>query len=161
MMRKIVIGLAAIAIATAGSTLSASALQGKRTSHGGAMTKSSSLAKRSFGPRAYGFEGRGYEGRRYGGYEGRGYEGRYGYPRPYGHRYYREYGSYGSPCWSRIWTPEGWQRQWVCGHPYRYGEYRYGPHYRGYRYGYGEHRYGRPYDRYRYGESRGPYYGRK
>ncbi len=153
MMRKIAIGLAAIAIVTGGSTLSASALQGKRISHGPAMTKGSpakgSLAKRSFGPRAYAFEGRPYEGRKYGEYEGRRYEGRgyerYGYPRPYGHRHYREYGSYGGPCWSRVWTPQGWQRQWVCGHPYRYGEYRYGPHYRGYR----------------YGESRGPYYGRK
>jgi hypothetical protein len=85
------------------------------------------------GPRAYGFH---HE--RFDRYRHRPYY-RYGY-RPY----YKYSGGYGGSCWTRVWTPDGWRRQWVCG----YGRPSYG-----YRY------YHRPYYGYRYGQYRRPYYG--
>jgi hypothetical protein len=165
MVRKIAIGLAAAAIATAGSTLSASAIHGAaggglRAGAAGGPHVSASYGRPSMaghgyakGPRAYAFEGRGRDyrsgyGRPHYGYRYdhyRRYPYRYGYSRPY---------AYGGSCWTRMWTPYGWQSKYVCGyeHPsygYRHGYerpyYRYG-HYRpfyGHRYGGYGHPYGR------------------
>jgi hypothetical protein len=118
MMRRIAIGLAAALIATGGATLTADAHGGgyhggSHYSHGGHYMKG--------GPR-------GEYGHRY------GYKYR---PEWRHHRYEPHWGGYyerrhygGGSCWRSVWTPDGWQRQWVCGggygrHPYgAYGYYR-------------------------------------
>ena len=158
MLRKIVISLAAAALVTGASTLSASAghsgggsgMQGGggpgMGMHGGG---GSGMQRGTFGgshfggggPRVYGFHGdrHGYGER----FEHRPYYG-YGYRERYEHRpYYRDryyrYGGYGGgSCWSRVWTPDGWSRRWVCG----YERPSYGHRYGSERPSYG-HRYGR------------------
>ncbi len=69
MIRKIAIGLVAAAIATAGSTLSASIRFGP-------------------GPRVFGFHGRGFGHRRFGEFGHR----RFGFGREFGHRRFGEFG---------------------------------------------------------------------
>ena len=131
MMRKIAIGLAAAVIATGAATLGASAYQGGGGHYGsmghyGGGYKGGMSKGGMYRPSHYGF-------RQYGEYR---HGPRYGY-RPY---YSGGYG-YGGSCWRSVWTPDGWQRRYVCGErPY----YRYGGYYRhggGYRPG--GHWYGR------------------
>lgn len=137
MMRKVLIGLAAVALATGVSTLNASAHHGGGGSamsmHGGGPYVSKGSKLRSAGPRhfkeprAYGF-----------------HRERFGYGERYRHRPHYRYGyrgGYGGSCWTSVWTPDGWRSQWVCGpsrpyYGYRYGHYHrpfYGPRYGHYR----------------------------
>src|SRR5947209_2089990 len=153
MMRKIVIGLAAAAIAMGGSTFGASATKGGGgggphggggpVMGGGPHGGGGGPGYRMGGSRAYAFHGRGYEHR----YDYRR-PYRYDYRRPYRYGYYKTYPSYGGSCWR--WTPEG--RVWVCGYERPYYGYRYSydrPYYR-----YGHYR---PYGG--YGGHHGPSYG--
>jgi hypothetical protein len=110
MLRKIAIGLAAVAIATGGATLSASAMRGGGGGHGGG-----------------GMHG-GMHGGMVGGFHGG--SGRYAMAGRYRHDHWRGRGgyggySYGGSCWR--------DGVWVCPGGGYYGPsyYRYGGYYRG------------------------------
>jgi hypothetical protein len=124
MMRKIAIALAAVAVVTAGSTLSASAMHG---GHGG-----------GFGGGHFGGFGGGHFGGHFGGFghphmagpamiHGNHFVGnRFAFRdrgRFFHHRFFRNrfaflgvgfpYGYYDS-CYTRVWTPWGWRWRYAC-----------------------------------------------
>ena len=113
MMRNIVTGLAAAAIATAASTLSASAIHG---GFGGGF------ARPAFGGGGFGrpaFGGGGFMGARAFAFRGN----RFAFHRPFFRNRFAfftaaapfAYSSYAySSCYSKVWTPWGWRWRWVC-----------------------------------------------
>jgi hypothetical protein len=133
MMRKIAIGLAAVVISTAGSTLSASAIHGGGGGHdgkgggghGGGFVHGGGGGHGHLGPHTFGMHKPPFKHhknisydiriRSYTRYGGGGYRGGGSY----------RSGSYGGgSCWTRVWTPEGWRSRNVCGHgrpSYEYG----------------------------------------
>jgi hypothetical protein len=133
MIRKIAIGLAATVIATGAATMSASAAHGGPRggmgySKGGMGKMGMSRGMYRSGPRTFAYRAPGrsdhwryhhHWGPRWGHYE-----------RPY------YYGGGGGSCWRKVWTPSGWDREWVCGYgrPYGYSTRSYG-NYRGGGYG--------------------------
>ena len=114
MMRKIAIALAAVAVVTAGSTLSASAMHG---GHGGGFGGG------HFGGHFGGFGHPGMAGPAV--FHGNHFVGnRFAFRRPFfHHRFFGPrfaflgvgfpYGYYDS-CYGRVWTPWGWRWRYVC-----------------------------------------------
>jgi len=91
-MRKIAFVLAAAAVATAGPTLSASAIQGT----GGVGHRKGDAGHGRFERRAWGVP-----------------PGHAGHGR-FEHRAWGVPPQYGSSCYSRVRTPLGWRKRWVC-----------------------------------------------
>src|SRR5713226_4625232 len=126
MMRKIAMALAAVAVVTAGSTLSASAMHGGGGGHGG-----------GFGGGHFGGFGGGHFGGHFGGFGHPGmarpavfhsdhFGNRFAFrdrDRFFHHRFFRHrfaffgagfpYG-YDDGCYARVWTPWGWRWRYVC-----------------------------------------------
>jgi len=136
MMRKIAIALAAVAVVTAGSTLSASAMHGGHGGgfggghgggfggghfggHFGGFGHPGMAGPGAFGGRPAMFHGNHFIGNRFA-FNRFAFRDR---DRFFHHRFFRHrfaflgagfpYGSYDG-CYSRVWTPWGWRWRYVC-----------------------------------------------